>query len=120
MQRDMDLVRKFLLLVENTKPSDGIPEVEGYDGLTVAHHIWLLIDAGLIHGTKIDFGHGHLPQGNYFCITWAGHDFLNAARNETTWHKAMAAVKQNAGTVTFQVLKVLLESYQKGLLHLPT
>ena len=120
MQRDMDLVRKLLLQVEKTDSTDGIPDVDGYETLTVAHHIWLLIDAGLIHGTKIDYGSGHLPQGNYTCITWAGHDFLNAARNETTWRKAMVAVKQNAGTVTFQVLKLLLESYQKGLLHLPT
>lgn len=43
----------------------------------------------------------------------AGHDFLDAARNEKIWKKAMKTVGEKGGTVTLGVLTQLLSTLVK-------
>jgi len=56
-------------------------------------------------------------------LTWAGHEFIEAARNDTVWHKTKTLVKEKTGTLTLEVLKLGLTEVTKGLLtgrfHLP-
>jgi hypothetical protein len=40
-------------------------------------------------------------------LTWQGHEFLDAVRNETVWSKTRELVTTNSGTVPFDVLKVI-------------
>jgi hypothetical protein len=46
-------------------------------------------------------------------MTWAGHEFLDAAREDTRWKKAMDIVRDKGRSVTFEVLKALLISLIK-------
>ncbi|MGL5832455.1 MAG: DUF2513 domain-containing protein [Waterburya sp.] len=46
-------------------------------------------------------------------LTMAGHDFLDAARNEKIWKKAMKTVGEEGGKVTLGVLTQLLGAYVK-------
>ena len=41
-------------------------------------------------------------------MTWEGHEFADAARDETRWKKAMGIVEEKGGAVTLDVLKELL------------
>ena len=43
-------------------------------------------------------------------LTWEGHDFLAAARNDTIWKKTWASVKDKGVDVSFGLLKELLIS----------
>lgn len=50
-------------------------------------------------------------EGENFLIdrlTYAGHEFLDAARQDTLWQKAKQMVLKNAGTLTVEALKIAL------------
>ena len=49
----------------------------------------IMIDAGLIEGRISEDITSDAPQHSYIHnLTWAGHDFLDAARNDTVWRTA--------------------------------
>ena len=52
-------------------------------------------------------------------LTWEGHEFAEAARDETRWEKAMGIVTEKGGAITIDVLKNLLSSLMKAALGLP-
>ncbi len=126
MKRDMDLIRKILLAIEAEEGGyASYPlEIEGYSDTQVGYHAYLMIDAGLVDGTIRDFceddedegeeGGPSAPWGRISHLTFAGHDFLDAARDETRWRKARVV----AGEVTLGVLKELLVSYARDQLGL--
>ena len=41
-------------------------------------------------------------------LTWQGHEFLDAARNDTIWRKAKKKVLETTGGLAFDVLKAAL------------
>ena len=43
-------------------------------------------------------------------LTWAGHEFLDNARNDTIWRGVLSKIKSAALTVSFDVLAELLKS----------
>ena len=92
MKRDMDLWRKILRSVE-AREDTGDPvwaELEGYTDGQIGHHAKLLADGGLLEGMdrtgQGDSTDCYKPR----CLTWKGHDFLEAARDDTRWKKAKA------------------------------
>lgn len=109
MKRDMDLCRKILLAIEGDR--FGAFHKEN-DHSMVSYHTWLLIDAGLVEGKAINFSSktgkyptGAVPEG----LTWAGHDFLDAARNDTHWNRAKDVVIGATGGLSIELLKVVLK-----------
>ena len=52
-------------------------------------------------------------------LTWAGHEFLDAASNDTVWKKAGEKIKQFGVQVTVSVLEELLKKLLKDSLGLP-
>ena len=40
-------------------------------------------------------------------LTWQGHEFLDAVRNDTVWRKTTALIKEKGGSVPFEVIKAL-------------
>jgi len=90
MKRDMDLVRKILLAMEADQP---VIMTLGYDPDVVGHHVWLMEQGDLITvsatSTHDDVGPVALPCA----ITWKGHEFLDAVRDDTVWQ----LVKQDQG-----------------------
>jgi Hypothetical protein (DUF2513) len=124
MKRDMEVIRDILLKIEESDdvadrpiPPDKIQ--------TIAYHLWLLLDAGLITGVKIDENHlnGELIwyQIPVPRLTWAGQEFLDAARDETTWNQAkeqLARAGKSLGTVAMSVLSALLIDISKRQLGL--
>lgn len=108
MKRDMELVRKILLAVEEAEDIEGgiQPEIEGYSDAQVTYHSGLLYNAGLI--TAMDASSMDGPAYIITGLTWEGHDFLEAARNETVWKKAKEIIKNKGGGMTLDILKQLL------------
>ena len=48
-----------------------------------------------------------------------GHDFLEAAQDETLWQKAMTKVNKKGGAVTVGVLTQILSALVKQSFELP-
>jgi Hypothetical protein (DUF2513) len=51
---------------------------------------------------------GLLRIGRHICLTWRGHEFMDAARNDTVWRKAKTRVMANVGGLAFDVLRATL------------
>lgn len=111
MKRDMDLVRKILLeceAAEDTRQPIAI-RIDGYADHEISYHVQLMGEAGLLD--VVNFSNSR--SGSVYeakRLTWEGHEFLDAARNDTTWNKAKGAVSSVAG-VGFEVIKGVLVSY---------
>ncbi|MCI0378775.1 MAG: DUF2513 domain-containing protein [Gemmataceae bacterium] len=109
MKRDMDLVRSILAKVEEEGKVRGWIRdlsIPNHSAEEVSYHIQLLAEAGLLEAlTRKTLGN---LQALPMRLTWAGHEFLDAARNDTVWNKAKELVKDKGGAVPFEVLKGLL------------
>lgn len=115
MKRNMELLRNMILLVEDHQHGFAPREME-IDGFTqgqIAYHAYLLVDSGLAEGAESTHMGSSGPEALITHLTWAGHDFADACRNETIWKKATSTVKEKTGSVTFDVLKEVLVSLLK-------
>ncbi len=119
MKRDMDLIRKLLLYLETMNPYDrDVPiRIDGYRQDQIEYHGYLLVDAGLATGVAQTTLANRQPEYYLTGLTWAGREFLDAARNETHWKKAKEAVA-GVGGFTLGILQALLVAYTKEQLGL--
>jgi len=119
MKRNLDTVRKLLALAEDQPAGQDLMTFSGdfeNTPVEVVEHIALMIDAGLIDGeAHPDPG---MKGGGIFVInklTWAGHDFLNAARNDNVWNSTKRRMAK-VGSWTFGlVLEVLKEEAKRQM-----
>ena len=120
LKRDHDLIRKILLTIED-HPHGFAPnlKIDGYSDEQVGYHANLLIDAGYANGSTTGGFGTPSPEGLITSLTWAGHEFADAARDDKLWKKAMGIVKDKGGSVTMDVLKELLTSLMKAAIGLP-
>ena len=108
VKRDMELVRLILLELEKEPYSQGPIELEipGRTQDQISYHVMLLHEAGLINATDLSTFAG--PDWKPTRLTWQGHEFLDASRDEGRWQKALNIMKDKAGVIAFDVLKELL------------
>jgi hypothetical protein len=121
MKRDLDLVRKMILAIED-HPDGWAPEklaFEGYTEAQVGYHAYLLIDAGLAKGDDASTMGSTAPEGFITSLTWKGHEFAAAARDDTLWKKAMGMVAEKGGNITVDLLGQLLAGLMRGVFGLP-
>jgi uncharacterized protein DUF2513 len=134
MKRDMDLVRKILFKMEKQERfsyySDYNPvKIDGYQRDLIVYHMKIMSQAGLLHvdlmerpltpDTPVPVGI-ELPKiyDSYYSISWEGHEFLDASRDNKHWENAKAALAKAGGFVA-PVAMQLLTSYIKTELKLP-
>ena len=108
MKRDMELVRKLLFLAEEDGKDDELCEEYGQD--VVAGHVAILLDAKLIVGEVVCNEVGVPVASVILRLTWAGHEFLDNARNDTVWIKVTSTIKNAATTASFEVLVEMLKT----------
>ena len=121
MKRDVELIRKMVLAIEDC-PSGWAPQQLSFDGYTpaqVGYHAYLLVNAGLVEGSIVSNNVSEGPEAFIHYLTWAGHEFAEAARDETRWNKAMGIVKDKGGNVTLDILKQLLAGLMRSAFGLP-
>ena len=111
MQRDIDLIRKILLDLEQKGAYTSWMEVdiEEYSPEQMDYHLELMIEAGLISARASQGGFSrHLPLR----LAWEGHEFLDLARDTARWKKVKASIKQ-AGGVPFELVRAALAEMAK-------
>jgi len=119
MKRDMDIIRLLLLQLES---GERPKELKKYSLEQINYNSLLMIEAKLAEGGAfnrkslrelgVKIG-GNLAEDRVvvlFRLTWAGHDFLDASRDETLWKKAKATVMKPAASFTFDFLKEWLRN----------
>lgn len=117
MKRNLDLIRKLLLYLEE-KPDDKVVweiEFEDYSKSEVMYHFILMDQAGFLRceRTVSSSTDDRVIKVYPFSLTWEGHEFLEASRNETRWNEAKRIVKEKTGSLSFALLKTILISLSK-------
>ena len=117
MKRDMDLIRKILSNAEEADDLLTIKEdIPGYKKNIVDYHIKLLGEANLLHVEIYSTEGGTIKIHHIDGLTWQGHDFLDAARNEKVWNEAKKISKSKGVELPFKIFQSLLESIIKSLI----
>ena len=109
-----DLVRRILLDLERRgdypEASSGWSSLveDGFEIDSIQFHVQLMNDAGLIQADEI-VPDQWWPER----ITWAGYEFLDAARSDALWTEAKRRVERSVGSAPFEIVRELLESMAK-------
>ncbi|MED2935205.1 DUF2513 domain-containing protein [Bacillus wiedmannii] len=102
----MELVRKLLVLIEEQDVnSNELKLPNDIDRNVVVYHLRLLEQAGFTEN-KIQYA-SNSPLWIYSSLTWDGHEFLDAIRNDTVWNKVKKTVAEKGGSIPFEVMKAL-------------
>lgn len=106
MKRDWSVIRELLLEVEK---HDEVRIPYSPDE-TRSYHGELLIKAGFVgdgNSANYTFLHG---------LTWAGHDLLDAIRDDAVWTETKSRLAKVSGSVSLEVVKALAVNVAKGML----
>ncbi len=120
MPRDMDLIRVLMLQFEQGDTS--VPE--GRTEIEVAYHVKQLIDGGFLEGEVImattAASPGRPAPRAYFVhdITWKGHDFIKAVREDTVWQRVKDHFRTKAIPWTADLILEFLKSKGRETLGL--
>ena len=117
----MDVVRQILFAVEAIPPgeySSHQPEIPDLDPASYSEYVQLLVEAGLVEAEVLDGGYVLIHR-----LTWAGHEFLDAARSDSLWMKFKAKLGGEFTSIPFGVASKLLSEFAvataRSALHLP-
>ena len=114
MKRNMQLIRMVMLAAEKNKdPYELVdPKFEGHNETEISYHIALLDDAGLLHGQdRSAIGVFRWSAG---ALSWTGHEFVEAIRDEAVWKEAMDIAGNSDNGAVFDVLqKALIQVLEK-------
>ena len=114
MKRDLDLIRKLLLLAEEKANQKGffIPTFDGHTPAEINYHLELLQQANFANTQRI--ATGTVDIWKLGALTWDGQEFLANAKNDTFWKKSMKLVKSKGGSASLEVVKMILENVAKS------
>lgn len=116
MKRDMDLIRAILLVVESY-PSGFAPKIEipGYTQEEINYHAFLLGEAGLARVCDMTNHDSTSPEAIITQLTWAGHEFLDSARENQIWNQAKDLINKVGGASIQIWVSLLTVIIQKKL-----
>lgn len=105
----MDLVREILLAIEERENAfePFRPQIEGYEEAEIAYHIEIMAEADLIHAKGMSRLGGNPTVWMIERMTWDGHEFLDAARDEGRWEKTKSIINQAGGLTWPMIMQVL-------------
>lgn len=88
-------------------------EIAGHGAQEISYHVMLLHESGLLKATdSSDFGEFDWKQ----CVTYEGHEFIEAAKSDTVWHKAKESVIRSTGTLIPEALTLAVSATIKSLI----
>ncbi len=84
MKRDMDLVREILMVCADHEHGRAPRDlaIDGYSEEQIGHHAYLMMQAGLVEAADVTTMGSESPEAVVTSVTWAGHEFLEASRDE--------------------------------------
>jgi hypothetical protein len=112
VRRDMDLIRQIAFVVEAA--IEGVDSeaivINGYSDAQVAYHCELMNESKLIDTIDTQTFDSKFSTFHINRLTSKGHDFVDAARNDTLWNKAKSTIASTVGGVTIDVMIRYLKS----------
>ena len=122
MKRDMDLVRSILLAIEASEDDPRgwveLASLEDRSDTEVSYHVKLMDQAGLIEADDLSTRGEDGFQWQAKGLTWDGHEFLDAARNNSLWERAKRQTLEKTGGLSLELLKTTLINLGKQAIEL--
>ena len=116
MKRDMDLIREMLLAIEAHPSGFGLKiEIPNYTEEQINYHAFLLGEAGLAEVSSITTNYSKSPEAMVKHLTWAGHEFLDSARDNTIWNQAKDKIGMIGGAAIQVWIDLIIEQGKKQL-----
>jgi hypothetical protein len=81
----------------------------------ISYQVYLLADAGLIEAQPAATTMSSTQKWYPKHLTYAGHEFLDAARQDTRWNSAKDKVLNATGTLSLEALKTVLKMITKAI-----
>ena len=98
MKRDMNVIRKLILFCETAENGTGSDDIDlDVDDDVLDYHLRLMDEAGLIKTQRTNSG------VLFIRMTWTGHDFADACRDDVVWKRTMRTIAEKTKSVTFDV-----------------
>lgn len=112
MKRDLDLLRKILLAIENADEFcyyNGIPDLASDIGCSnlelVSFHVSLLVDNNYIEVSDISCCGINYDDYVIKRLTADGCDYLDNIRNDTIWNRTKEVISNAGGTCALDIVK---------------
>jgi hypothetical protein len=121
MKRDMNLVREILIWTESQEHGfvKEDPVIEGFSKEEINYHVYLMRQAGLVDAEVNTHMGDESPSALLQGLTWYGHDFLSAAKDNTIWKKATNTILKRSANITFEALFEWLKIEVRQKIGLP-
>lgn len=118
MKRDWDTIRDILFRTEELAPNKALSlqDFKQNRAHEIAYHVLLLHEAGLIHASiyaSFDTGPTDFRISS---LTWQGHEFLDAIRNESVWNKIKGKIAAEGMAMPLEVIKSLGVEFLKNFI----
>lgn len=118
----MDLFRNLLPYYEKNCINGQVigPDINlgNYSIDEICYHVELMVDEDLIKATDVSAGSDHYKVYLVKRLTYKGHEFLSALKNDTVWNKVKDTSKELGVEVIKSIIPTLI-SYVKVQLGLP-
>jgi hypothetical protein len=128
MKRDMDLIRNILFAMEESKQTyftdHSLPEMEGRSSEVVYYHMKIMSQANLlncekvIHENEVNIGNHQTKTFKHeydkFSISWHGHEFLDALRDDNQWKKIKKTMSKAGGFITEIAIDIAKETIKQA------
>lgn len=107
MKRDMDLIRRILLTIEERYVSTALYDlkIDGCSREQIAMHCKMLYEAGLISDYKVQYAGNEIYLFGVGNLTWDGYDYLDKVRDDSVWEKVKDAAKEHGVPLLVDTVK---------------
>lgn len=126
MKRDMDLIRKIMLRIEEEYTSTAIfnLKVDGYTMEQIAVHCKMMYETGLISDYKAQYAGNSLYSFGVSNLTWEGYEYLDKIRDDSIWKKVKDVAKDKGLPLAIdtvkQIASVIISSMTEGAIKAVT
>lgn len=108
MKRNWDTIREILTKLEDVIPEEDCLQLSGFPierASEISYHMELLLEAGLVKGQLLEEFGSDSEDFLVTRLTWDGHEFLDAIRNDTVWQKTKKSFVSGGISMTFDLVK---------------
>ena len=119
MKRDLDLIRRMLLRIEEKAdvPPNTLEVKDFLDMNSNPHyislHIQLLLDAGFIEVMSGASFYEDVKDFDITRLTFAGYEYLDTVRNSYIWERTKERLANVGGAAALGVVKAVAEGFVK-------
>lgn len=116
MKFDPDLMRSILLDVEEIPAGEAVGgfEYENHNQAEVNRHTQILIDEEFIEGMWEGDEQNFPTFFRVTDLTYRGHQFLENARSDTRWKRALSSIRDSGKSMSIAVIEAVLVKIVTG------